>query len=476
MLRPSLWFCISLFCITSAFAATDELVSAASQGDLGEVKRIVDSGYVEFQTLNSAEAAAIAAVRGGHRDIARLLIESGNGIVAIFGHEQFETLLELEEEELAELCWSQILRVAARPGEEELPAVLFRSAAHAAHIRSMKFFVARGVPHDDNDPVSGTPLFAAIRTSGMGKLEAVKYLLGLGVDIEAVHQVTGKTPLTAAVFDGTPEILDAILSANPDLNRVDGDGNTALTIAAKFSTDALIRLLKEPGIDPNRADEAGMTPLMHAADLGQDRNVVELLDAGADVSVRTRDGRTAEAIAANLGHRSIVRLLRGDEDLARKFRRDEELALRPEDAAYLQTLFEAWFSRDYRAVEAMLHPEFDSFVLHVPERELPRQLRRLKPRHRVLEYPFFGGMECVDGTTAAERCLIANYEGRAGFNADVTIADSDAAMGFESLRRRSGDPFVTVEAAIRGTGLGLLMILEASDAKARVLAIEFVPF
>ncbi len=105
----------------------------------------------------------------------------------------------------------------------------------------------------------------------------------------------------------SPELLDAVTSANPPLDGFDAAtsrGSSAsgrCNTAAAFGGDVEVaRVLLEHGADPNgRAVDGGFTAL-HSAAQGGNRELIELLLVhGADPRARTDDGRLPMDLAAN---------------------------------------------------------------------------------------------------------------------------------------------------------------------------------
>jgi ankyrin repeat protein len=82
------------------------------------------------------------------------------------------------------------------------------------------------------------------------------------------RRIHGKTPVPLPLF--YPDVLEQILSADPDLSLRDKDGNTALHVASSICTTAgltcsgvIERLLSE-GASVNTANHAGETPFTMA--------------------------------------------------------------------------------------------------------------------------------------------------------------------------------------------------------------------
>ena len=89
---------------------------------------------------------------------------------------------------------------------------------------------------------SCTPLFLA---AGEGRLEAVRFLLDQGADLNAREQ-NGRTAVTEAAFFGNISVIKELVLRGADVNAMTDEG-TALDIALKTNNTATIDLLKHYG-------------------------------------------------------------------------------------------------------------------------------------------------------------------------------------------------------------------------------------
>jgi len=86
------------------------------------------------------------------------------------------------------------------------------------------------------------PLFLA---ASEGRLEAVRYLLDEGADVNAREQ-HGNTALTEATYYGHIPVIKELLVRGADINAV-SDGGTALDIALSRNQTAVVDLLTHQG-------------------------------------------------------------------------------------------------------------------------------------------------------------------------------------------------------------------------------------
>jgi uncharacterized protein len=88
----------------------------------------------------------------------------------------------------------------------------------------------------------GSPLFLA---AGEGKLDAVRYLLDAGANVNAGDK-QGHTALAEAAYYGHVDVVKELLLHGADINALSGDG-TALDIAVSRKNTEAADLLKHLG-------------------------------------------------------------------------------------------------------------------------------------------------------------------------------------------------------------------------------------
>ena len=114
--------------------------------------------------------------------------------------------------------------------------------------------------------------------SKMGNVYAVKLILKLGADVDAVDK-NGDNALIFAAMNGHTEIVRILLNAKADVNAAGNFGLTALMLAVIKEHKETIKVLLDAGADPNIADKSGWTAFMFAAGKGNADIARLLLDA-----------------------------------------------------------------------------------------------------------------------------------------------------------------------------------------------------
>eukprot|EP00992_Anisonema_acinus_P013965 TRINITY_DN9031_c0_g2_i1.p1 TRINITY_DN9031_c0_g2~~TRINITY_DN9031_c0_g2_i1.p1 ORF type:complete len:537 (-),score=115.20 TRINITY_DN9031_c0_g2_i1:88-1698(-) len=153
-----------------------------------------------------------------------------------------------------------------------------------------------------------TPLLAAALN---GHLEIVRYLLGLGVVVDA-PLAAGATPLYAAAQNGHADIAKLLLSFNADPAHANSNGATPLFIAGqKGHAEVVAVLVAASPASMALTNRSGATPLYVAAQNGRAAAVRCLLAAQADANASLRDGATPLFTACLNGHLEVVTALCG---------------------------------------------------------------------------------------------------------------------------------------------------------------------
>jgi len=108
---------------------------------------------------------------------------------------------------------------------------------------------------------------------------------------------------------GLANILDMLLEAGFDVEKLGIQGQTLLHEACKGGDISVARVLLKKGFDPNTRNAKNETPLLLAVGRGDDLVVRLLLEYKADLEAEDQDGDSALHTAAYHGFESIARAL-----------------------------------------------------------------------------------------------------------------------------------------------------------------------
>jgi len=170
-----------------------------------------------------------------------------------------------------------------------------------------------GVALDANHryPSGRTPLMVALE---LRSKDIVKVLLSAGADVNS-HSDLGSV-LHHAVFS-SPECLELVLAASPNLNQQDVQGRTTLMTVGPRADIKNLEMFIKAGADVNSRDKKGQTALTYfIKEYCNAQKVKCLLDAGADPNIADSEGQTPYNLAwrinqynAWVNYRAVVKLL-----------------------------------------------------------------------------------------------------------------------------------------------------------------------
>jgi ankyrin repeat protein len=128
-----------------------------------------------------------------------------------------------------------------------LPSARARRQTHFAHaaadgnVRSMRLLQMTGARVNSQGSCCAPLLLAA----GEGRLDAVRYLLDQGADVNARDE-HGRSALTEAAFNGNASVIKELILRGAELNARSDEG-TALDIAINTKRAEAAELLKHYG-------------------------------------------------------------------------------------------------------------------------------------------------------------------------------------------------------------------------------------
>ena len=123
------------------------------------------------------------------------------------------------------------------------------------------------------------------------------------------HNDGWTTLMLYASANGDHQVVELLLSKDPDINIQDNDGWTALMFASRYGHHQVVGLLlsKDPDINIQNDDE--WTALMLASHNGHHQVVGLLLSKDPDINIQNDDGWTALMSACHNEHHQVVELL-----------------------------------------------------------------------------------------------------------------------------------------------------------------------
>ena len=246
--------------VVSSAAASEDLVNAARDGDLDDVRGQIAAGADVNLPQADGSTPLLWAAYHSYPEMVTALIDAG------------------ADPDAANQFGITPLLQASRYGDVPVIEALLDGGASL----------------ESQHPESETPLMAAART---GNVDAVKLLIEHGADVNAVEALQEQTALMWAAAEGHVDVVDVLLKAGADPNlqareteltkrstRTDfpTGGFTALMWAARNGDEAVVRRLVDGGADINLTNGDGATAMMLAIINDRFDFAAKLLELGAD--------------------------------------------------------------------------------------------------------------------------------------------------------------------------------------------------
>ncbi|XP_049829204.1 ankyrin-3-like [Schistocerca gregaria] len=208
----------------------------------------------------------------------------------------------------------RLLEIGADVGARDwLGITALHFAAYGGHVEAVKYLVESGAQVDTLTTfLQITPLHMA---SLSGHPAVVRALLASSADPRAMAE-GGVTPLHLAAGSNDTEAVTALVESGVEVDartRNTWLQVTPLHLASLKGSAAVVRLLVASSANPNVRAEGGLTPLHLAALGGQRDAAAALLEAGASRRARTDDGRTPLDFVGKDAGQDLTDILRGHE-------------------------------------------------------------------------------------------------------------------------------------------------------------------
>ncbi|KAG7381987.1 hypothetical protein PHYPSEUDO_005401 [Phytophthora pseudosyringae] len=297
--------------------AAKSLASAAKIGEIGLVRALVKAG-VPVDAVYHDATALMAAASGGQLEVVQFLarhraemdFRGPDGGTALYlaskgGYADVVIYLlhRRASADVAIASGRSALHVAVQGGCAEIVAELLRHWASTQRKDGAGRRAREYVTVDCQEIAKMLDAFdrktALLNAAAAGELEAVKYLVARGDDLETCGPEDETALLVAAGGGaGRVEIARELLAAGADRAAALKDGSSALHLAVKAAGArggaAMVSLLLQEGVDPRSLDIRGN----RAHDYADDPDVVRALER--------HDSRMKLLFGAEAGNLSLV--------------------------------------------------------------------------------------------------------------------------------------------------------------------------
>ncbi|KAL5089260.1 hypothetical protein Trisim1_005823 [Trichoderma cf. simile WF8] len=133
-------------------------------------------------------------------------------------------------------------------------------------------------------------------------------LFGNASEINSVD-VSGRTPLLHAIWNGNVAVVTILLKVGARVDVTDSIGGTPLFYAVSYRREAIAKLLLKYGATPVSEDKIATKLLFSAVENGDVQVVQLFLDSGFDIESRDLGNQTPLLLALKVKHRDIIQIL-----------------------------------------------------------------------------------------------------------------------------------------------------------------------
>ena len=292
-----------------AVSASSQMEVSAGSQMKGIVRLLIELGSDTELRNKVGETALLVAVKDGHDDLWKLLLDMPNGSNINAGGGAYPTALHVAAGEGEMDTVEQLLN---RRADVNAEGGLFHTALQAAAADGyddiVEYLLEKGADPSLTGGVFGNALSAAVYS---GVFHLVPKLNDKGAAINT-QDSQGRTALHLAAWRGSWDMIERLASKGGDLKVKDHQGRTLLHHAAIGGNFELVaRLLEDE--DAQRfhvEDRDGWTPLHWACRSEANAEVVGLLKHGTGFRQRTRDDWTPENISIFHDARELLLIMR----------------------------------------------------------------------------------------------------------------------------------------------------------------------
>ncbi|KAL7937028.1 ankyrin repeat-containing domain protein [Trichoderma chlorosporum] len=248
------------------------------------------------------------AVKNGHQDTVRLLLEKGAAVDRTGYMNQTPLLIAINNghEQIVRLLLGKDATVEAKDEQGQTPLC---QAIENNHENIVRLLLDKGALIEKRGRYGHKPLGVAVEAANE---DIIRLLLEKGSEINTNTQWR-ITPLCHAIENNYRDIVRLLLDKGALIEGKDGSNKTPLIYAVKSGDEDVVRLLLEEGARVNTTTRSERTPLMYAVKEEQENVVRMLLEKGAAINAKDASGQTALILATKSGNENIneniIRLL-----------------------------------------------------------------------------------------------------------------------------------------------------------------------
>lgn len=303
---------VDLLCKHGAkFGSTSQtvnLITAASEGNVDEVKTLLEYGSLDLNQGDYDHRTALhLAANEGHLEVVKLLCEAGADVNVKdrWGEEPMDDAKKAKKNSV------EIMNILS--GIEVESSSKHRAAVMNDLKDQSQKQTAVPVPDDDEGMTElSVQEFAMgcslLHQAALGNQIVLEMLILERPELVNFRDYDRRTPLHIAASEGQLDICRYLVEKGARINRVDRWGGSALDDAHRHRHEEVVKFLREHGAKFGSTSQ--VTNFITAASEGDVEEVRAFLEFGSvDLDQGDYDKRTAMHLAAGEGHLEIVRML-----------------------------------------------------------------------------------------------------------------------------------------------------------------------
>ena len=285
----------------------DNLWGAARTGDLDGIKQYLAEGTDINELSEQTQLSPLAwATMMGETKAVKLLIQLGAdvNVKQEDGGTPLHIAFFLGRAEIAEILMNEGADVNAKNNKGELPVNgLMVPWVFTRFLTDMFDFELEQKEVEDGrnkirEMIKGMEVSQPQKAANdiweavfIGDLKFVQKAITDGMDVNAMHPVTGDPLLFTAALMGHTEVMTFLLEKGANINARKGDGNTALHAASFLGRADAVELLLKRGADVNIRNNQGGSAMDNATlDWGVTQGILNILPFEVD-EAKVKAGR-----------------------------------------------------------------------------------------------------------------------------------------------------------------------------------------
>ena len=168
--------------------------------------------------------------------------------------------------------------------------------------------ISHTIVYDDDENTSFAFDESFLEASLIGNLNALKFLISIGVNIDYQNKES-KTALMIASKHGHKEIVNCLLLAKANVNNVNNTAQPALLLASENNDIAIAQLLLEAKANPNHQRDDGNTSLNIACYREYEELAILLIGFGTDPLIKNSESDTPFFSSVKRNMLKIVKII-----------------------------------------------------------------------------------------------------------------------------------------------------------------------